>query len=111
MYCVAAKTPAEETYNKAHKATYTVMEKALHSWKTRFPALNKGLQIKSEVVPAIIVATSILHNLAIDRNDPMPSSGGVTLDQPPITETLPPTSRGEMVRKQIMQTKLLGESK
>ena len=87
------------------------MDKALHSWKTRFPALNKGLEIKPEVVPSIIVATAILHNLAVDRKDPLPQDGSWNLDQPPVTETLPPTSRGEMVRKQIMQTKMLGETK
>ncbi|KAF6214510.1 hypothetical protein GE061_009253 [Apolygus lucorum] len=43
-------------------------------WKRRFPILVKGINMKLEFVEAIIVATSVLHNIAMHNDEPQPEA-------------------------------------
>lgn len=62
-------TPAEIAFNEAQIRTRNVIERAFGVWKRRFPGLALGLRVKLETVQDIIVATAILHNIAVDRNE------------------------------------------
>lgn len=66
------KTQQEIIYNDAHSRTRSVMLEAMGIWKKRFPILTIELKLKLDTVQAIIVATAVLHNLAIDMGDNEP---------------------------------------
>lgn len=61
-------TPAEQLYNEAHIRTRNSIERTFGIWKRRFPILSLGMRVKLETVQEIIVATAVLHNMAISRN-------------------------------------------
>ncbi|KAK4879410.1 hypothetical protein RN001_007556 [Aquatica leii] len=63
---------AESLFNQSHIRTRNVIERPFGVWKRRFPCLALGLRVKLETTQNIIVATAILHNIAIDRNDVLP---------------------------------------
>ena len=112
LFSFTAKTPAEEAYNKAHSATFSVMARALARWKRRFPSLETGLDIRSEILDSVIIATAVLHNIAVRRGEPEPpASGAPSLKQPPPSEQIPATYRGDQARKQIIQSGTLGGTK
>ncbi|KAG6463784.1 hypothetical protein O3G_MSEX014070, partial [Manduca sexta] len=62
-------TPNEESYNRAHIKTRNTVERLFGVLKRRFPCLHVGLQVNLQNVPAIIVACSVLHNIAMARHD------------------------------------------
>lgn len=62
-------TRAEQLYNAAHIATRNVVERSYGVWKRRFPSLSMGLRVKLPTALNIIIATAVLHNIAINRND------------------------------------------
>nr|CAI5856834.1 unnamed protein product [Callosobruchus analis] len=41
-------------------------------WKRRFPVVAYGIRLKIETVLAIIVATTVLHNMSCDMHEPNP---------------------------------------
>ena len=47
----------------------TRFERTIGVWKRRFPCLSFGLRTKLQTAVNIIVATAILHNIAIQRGD------------------------------------------
>ncbi|KAI4466138.1 dde superfamily endonuclease [Holotrichia oblita] len=55
---------AEMRYQNAHIRTRNVIERLNGVWKRRFPALRSGMQLKTENILRIIVATAVLHNIA-----------------------------------------------
>lgn len=61
-------------YNESQIRTRNVVERSYGVWKRRFPILSLGIRLDIERVEAIIVATAVLHNIAIDHNDVMPVS-------------------------------------
>ena len=67
-----ANTPQEERYNYAHSRTRTVIERAFGILKRRFACLhNIGLRFKNlRTIFAAIIATAILHNIAMMRGAP-----------------------------------------
>lgn len=65
-------TPAEQLYNEALIRTRNTVERQYGLLKARFPVLALGIQLKLENVQAVIVACAVLHNIAIDSNDPEP---------------------------------------
>ena len=48
---------------------HCVVERAIGTWKHRFPCLINRLQYEPEKAAKIIVACAILHNLAIEGGD------------------------------------------
>ncbi|KOB67716.1 hypothetical protein OBRU01_15801 [Operophtera brumata] len=62
-------TPAEEAYNRAQISTRNPVERLFGVLNRRFPCLQYGLQIKLDNVPALIVACTVLHNIALSRQD------------------------------------------
>ena len=66
-------TVQEDTHaERAHRKTRSVIERAFGVVKRRFPCLRMKLGVKLNRVPPIIVATFILHNLAINTGDDVP---------------------------------------
>lgn len=68
-------TRPEQLYNESHVRTRNSVERQIGVWKRRFPILAYGLRYQIEQSCNIIVATAVLHNLAIDNkegNPPLP---------------------------------------
>ena len=62
----------QENYNRAHVETRNTVERQYGVWKRRFPALSLGLRTKVRTSLIIIVATAILHNIAIQTREEEP---------------------------------------
>ncbi|KAB0804518.1 hypothetical protein PPYR_01488 [Photinus pyralis] len=59
-------TPAQHLYNEAQIRTRNVVERSYGVWKRRFAVLSLGLRVKLTTTLNIIVATAVLHNIAIN---------------------------------------------
>ncbi|KAK9738190.1 DDE superfamily endonuclease [Popillia japonica] len=68
------RTQAEQLYNESQIRTRNPIERTFGIWKRRFPVLALGIRSKLCKVEAIVVATAVLHNMAILLNE----------DQPPV---------------------------
>jgi hypothetical protein len=68
-------TPAEQLYNESHIRARNVVERLFGVLKRRFPILAYGCRLKLETFLTIIVATSVLHNAALNMGD---------IDAPPV---------------------------
>ncbi|KAH1025096.1 putative nuclease HARBI1 [Dendroctonus ponderosae] len=67
-------TAAESLYNESHIRSRNCIERAFGVWKRRFPVLSLGMRLSQERSQAVIVATTVLHNLAIEERDGDPPS-------------------------------------
>ncbi|KAH9629650.1 hypothetical protein HF086_001121 [Spodoptera exigua] len=65
-------TRGETLYQESQIKTRNVVERAFGIWKRRFPILSTGISIHLYRVTGIIVATAVLHNLAILRKENIP---------------------------------------
>lgn len=68
----ATRTPAEELFNESLIRTRNVVERSYGVWKRRFPSLAMGLRVNLDTAQAIIVATAVLHNIAVSNNEAVP---------------------------------------
>lgn len=66
------ETQAENNYNTAHIRTRNCVERMIGVWKRRFPVLSLGFWTKRQTTLTIIVATAVLHNIAVDTRDELP---------------------------------------
>lgn len=64
--------PVEELYNESIIRTRNPVERQYGVWKRRFPVLSLKLRLKLETTMAVIVATAVLHNIAILERDELP---------------------------------------
>jgi hypothetical protein len=62
-------TRAENLYNEAQIRTRNPVERSYGVWKRRFPILSNGINLHMSRVQWIIVATAVLHNIAIENNE------------------------------------------
>lgn len=58
-------THAEELFNEAQIRTRNPVERSYGVWKRRFPILSTGINTRIASAESIIVATAVLHNIAI----------------------------------------------
>ncbi|XP_030749237.1 putative nuclease HARBI1 [Sitophilus oryzae] len=65
-------TDAENLYNESIIRTRNVVERQYGVWKRRFPILKNGMRVKLETAMDIIVATAVLHNIALDMSEDIP---------------------------------------
>lgn len=56
----------EEAYNIAHKRTRVIIECAFGMLKKRFRILHDEMRVPTDKIPILILATVILHNIAVD---------------------------------------------
>jgi hypothetical protein len=66
------RNEAEDLYNESIIHTWNVVERLFGVWKKRFPILKFGMRIKFETIMPIIVATTVLQNIAVEMNDWFP---------------------------------------
>ncbi|XP_030767134.1 putative nuclease HARBI1 [Sitophilus oryzae] len=64
-----SNTVAETNYNSAHIQTRNCIERSFGVWKRRFACLSLGLRTKLETSLLVIVATAVLHNIALVKSD------------------------------------------
>ena len=64
-------TAPEQRFNTAHKRTRNSIERCFGVLKRRFHCLHGELRMQPERVCKIIVACCVLHNIAIDRREPL----------------------------------------
>lgn len=65
-------SPVQDLFNTAQIRTRNVVERTFGIWKRRFPVLSVGLRNKIQSIQTIIVATTILQNIAQDQQDFLP---------------------------------------
>ncbi|KAJ8976672.1 hypothetical protein NQ317_004754 [Molorchus minor] len=64
--------PEENRYNEAHIRTRNTVERTIGIWKRRFPVLAYGLRCKLDTSLIVIIATTVLHNIAQVFNENVP---------------------------------------
>lgn len=63
---------AQNLYNESVVRTRNTVERQYGVWKRRFPVLHLGMRLKLDTIMAVIVATAVLHNIAIEMHDIFP---------------------------------------
>ncbi|XP_051175595.1 putative nuclease HARBI1 [Leptopilina boulardi] len=66
------QTDAERLFNESQIRTRNPVERAFGVWKRRFPCLAIGMRFSKHRIIAIIVATAVLHNIALTNGEPLP---------------------------------------
>ncbi|KAF6215914.1 hypothetical protein GE061_000249 [Apolygus lucorum] len=64
--------PEEVAYNEAQTRTRNPVERTFGVLKRRFPILAIGINVRLSRSMPIIVATAVLHNIAVRGGDPLP---------------------------------------
>lgn len=96
-------TRGENLYNESQIRTRNVIERSYGVWKRRFPCLTKGLAVKLERTLIIIVATAVLHNVAIDMNDNEPEDELVNMnDNIDLDVENDEGAHGEFIRRSLI---------
>ncbi|VEN54273.1 unnamed protein product [Callosobruchus maculatus] len=62
----------QNVFNEAVTRTRNPVERQYGVWKRRFPILAVGIRVKLATALNIIVATAVLHNIAIEENEDEP---------------------------------------
>ncbi|XP_064635765.1 putative nuclease HARBI1 [Lineus longissimus] len=80
-------TASERRYNSAHKRTRVLVEQTIGRWKRRFHTLHLESRLKNpEDTWKVIAATAVLHNIAVDRNEPQVDDVEPGRQQPDLEE-------------------------
>ncbi|KAI2646411.1 hypothetical protein H4Q32_025756 [Labeo rohita] len=101
------RTEQEQAYNRAHARSRSTVERAIGLLKGRWLCLSSTggtLQYQPEKACKIIMACSVLHNLAIRQGIPLqepPRPDGPMPDTVPLP---PPNAAGIQTRQRIIQT-------
>ncbi|KAK9674919.1 DDE superfamily endonuclease [Popillia japonica] len=66
------QTAAENLYNESLIRSRNVVERQYGVWKRRFPILSMGIRLHLETAMDVIVATAVLHNIAVEMNENIP---------------------------------------
>lgn len=77
------RNAADRRYNRAHVLARNVVERTFGVWKKRFPCLAFGLRTKLQKTLKIIVATAVLHNLAVQHGE-LDLEGEIPNDDVPV---------------------------
>ncbi|KAJ8974150.1 hypothetical protein NQ317_003087 [Molorchus minor] len=71
------QTQPQQLYNEAHIRTRNSIERLIGVWKRRFPVLACDCRLKLETTLAVIPATAVLHNIAIQMNEGEPQQRAI----------------------------------
>lgn len=63
------QTRIQRRFNASHSRTRVTVERTIGVWKKRFPCIHYGLRCQLPTILNIIIATAVLHNLAIRFRD------------------------------------------
>ena len=64
-----AQTPDEQLFQEAITRTRNPVEGCYGVWKRRFPVLATGIRLGMDRLQSVIVATAVLHNIAVKENE------------------------------------------
>ncbi len=64
--------PPQRRFNRALRITRSIIERTFGILKRRFHILHSEVRMTPERVCTITIACCILHNIAIDNNEPPP---------------------------------------
>jgi nuclease HARBI1 len=93
--------PAQLRYNRRQLRTRNIIERTFGIWKKRFPCLAMTLQYEPLIVGKIVVACAVLHNLAIEANEPLDYEPDPVLLEEVI---FPDNGPGNACRNTLIQT-------
>ncbi|XP_041472595.1 putative nuclease HARBI1 [Lytechinus variegatus] len=98
------QTPAEERFNRAHKLTRSMVERAIGQLKRRFHCLHGELRVSPSKASRIIGCCCILHNIAKMLNIPDVEGEDEEVDfnQPPQDNAEQHGLGGQAYRQQIV---------
>ena len=65
-------TPSQRGFTRALRTTRSIIERSFGILKRRFHILHGEVRMAPERVCTITVACCILHNIAIENNEPLP---------------------------------------
>ena len=65
------------TFDRSHKHTRCMVERAIGQWKRRFHCLHAELRLSPPRACSVIAATAVLHNIAKRRNIALPDQEAV----------------------------------
>ncbi|VVD04003.1 unnamed protein product [Leptidea sinapis] len=102
------RTQVEQLYNESHIRTRNVIERCFGVWKRRFPVLSIGLRCKIPLAQDVIVATTILHNLACSRREiEPPVDSDVLIPPQPVFPVVPVEENTERTRNTSTRDSIL----
>lgn len=82
-------TRAENLFQESQIRTRNVVERSYGVWKRRFPVLSLGIRLNiSKVEEIIIIATAVLHNIAILQKEDIPPTTQEIQEQINLTNNL-----------------------
>ena len=100
------QTPAERRYNAAHKGTRVVVEQTIGRWKRRFHVLHGENRMHDPNDNCeVIGATAVLHNIAVERNEPIGDNNeGPQMPQPDLVAVRDGNGHGQRTRQLLIET-------
>ena len=98
-------TEAENRFNAAHISTRNCIERTNGVWKSRFRCISKDsrMRIKHERTMAVVVAISVLHNIAINRNELDFFDEVNAMNDVPVDNNVDGDAAGNAFRRRIIQ--------
>jgi len=79
----------ENIYNESQIRTRNPVERTYGIWKRRFPILSLRLRFQAHKMQSVIITCSVLHNIAIDKNDQIPYDNSVIQLPEDVLENIP----------------------
>ncbi|CAH1971057.1 unnamed protein product [Acanthoscelides obtectus] len=65
-------TEVEQVFNESQITSRNPVERLFGVLKRRFPVLSLGIRLALETAQTLIVACAVLHNIAVNMNEPEP---------------------------------------
>lgn len=93
---------AEILYNESQIRSRNVVERLYGIWKRRFPILHSTLRLKKETTMAVIIATAVLHNIAIDMREEEPDEN-VFVELDNFNQNIPHNQDRNLVRQELIE--------
>ncbi|XP_063238822.1 putative nuclease HARBI1 [Bacillus rossius redtenbacheri] len=98
-------TAAEIRYNLAHRRTRNIVERLFGVWKRRFACLGQKLRTKLATSNKVILACAVLHNIAVQHEEPLPPPVEELRVLPivPVANLRPRNHRGAAMRAMFIE--------
>ncbi|CAG4999783.1 unnamed protein product [Parnassius apollo] len=100
---------AEHRYNEAHIKTRNTIERAFGVWKRRFPVVALTLRLSIPNMQAVIIATTVLHNICRNHNlteipseVELPSIDNSTMPHNVVVNDIPTNHRTDLINNYFM---------
>ena len=101
---LSVPTRPRKLYNASHISTRNVVERGIGLWKRRFPAMHTGLRVDIQNCQPIVVASAVLHNIAINNREEMfEEADNFEVEVPLMEFTSDNGSNGNAVRESVVE--------